>query len=92
MKNVYYKKNPSVVCTELEDGAVLLDLQTKFYYSLNQSGLRIWQIINDNKSLIEIVRQITDEYEIDEKSAADSVLRLINKLLKENLVAVIESA
>jgi hypothetical protein len=37
-------RNPDVVATELEDGAVLLNLQSGFYYSLNSSGLEVWRL------------------------------------------------
>lgn len=86
MKNNYYQKNPSVVCTELDDGGILLDLDTKYYYTLNQTGLRLWQIMDEKKSSSEIARQITNEYEVEEKNALESVLKLIKKLEKENLI------
>lgn len=86
IKNSYYQKNPSVVCTELDDGGILLDLDTKYYYTLNQTGLLIWQIMDGKKSSSEIARHITNEYEVDEKNAIESVLKLIKQLEKENLI------
>ena len=35
---------PDVVATVLEDGAVLLDLETKYFYSVNPSGWAILQL------------------------------------------------
>ena len=41
-----------VVDTELEGGEmVLLHLQTKHYYSLNVTGIRIWQALKGGSSL-----------------------------------------
>ncbi len=37
-----YLPQPCVVCTVLTEGGVLLNLDTKFYYSLNPSGLDLW--------------------------------------------------
>lgn len=34
--------HPSVVCTVLEEGGVLLHLETKYYYSLNRTALALW--------------------------------------------------
>lgn len=34
--------HPSVVCTVLDEGGVLLHLDTKFYYSLNRTGMAVW--------------------------------------------------
>ena len=51
---ITYRKNPSLACTELDDGAVLLNLDTKYYYNLNETGLRIWQIMEEYQNLTEI--------------------------------------
>lgn len=40
-----YRPHASVVCTVIEDGAVLLHLDTKFYYSLNRTGLAVWSLL-----------------------------------------------
>jgi hypothetical protein len=42
---------PTVVSTVLEDGAVLLDLDTKYFYSLNSSAWGIVQILENGASI-----------------------------------------
>jgi hypothetical protein len=37
--------HPSVVCTILDEGGVLLHLDTKYYYSLNRSGMAVWSAL-----------------------------------------------
>jgi hypothetical protein len=85
-KSEAYQRNPSVVCTELDDGAVLLNLDSKYYYSLNETGLRIWQIIEEFQSPLEIAKRLADEYEIDPERARESVVRLIEELEREQLI------
>jgi len=41
---------PDVVVTVLEDSAVLLDLQTKFFYSVNSTGWLIVQLLENGTS------------------------------------------
>ncbi len=81
-----YQKNPSVVCTELDDGAILLNLDTKYYYNLNATGLRIWQIMDEFKNPMEIAKKLVNEYEIDAERATASVVRLVKELEKEELI------
>jgi len=81
-----YHKNPSVVCTELDDGAVLLNLDSKYYYSLNETGLRIWQFIEESRSPLEIAKKLANEYEIDVEIAGACVVGLVEELEKENLI------
>jgi hypothetical protein len=37
--------HPSVVCTVLDEGGVLLHLDTKYYYSLNRTGMAVWSAL-----------------------------------------------
>ena len=84
-------KNPSVLCTELDDGAILLDLDTKYYYTLNSTGLRIWQIIDELKDPLEIAQRLVAEYEVDKVKAIKSVVKVIEKLEQEKLILPIKN-
>jgi hypothetical protein len=82
----FYQKNPSVSCTELEDGAILLNLDTKYYYTLNSTGLRIWQIMDESKDPLEIAQKLAIEYVVDEEKAKASVVELMEELEQEGLI------
>ncbi len=84
--SITYRKNPSVVCTELDDGAVLLDLDTKYYYNLNETGLRIWQIMEESQNLAEIAEKLSIEYAVEAERAKAGVARLMKDLEKERLI------
>ena len=43
--------NPDVVCSELSEGGVLLDLGTKQYFALNASGIFAWKALESTGSL-----------------------------------------
>ena len=82
-----YKKNPSLVCTEFDDGAILLDLHTKYYYNLNATGLSIWNLLSGLSTVSEIAEKLGEEYEVDKGRALESVKRLMAKLCDEGLVS-----
>ena len=43
-----YRTNPNVIYTKLDDAeAVLLDVQTQMYYSVNETGLIIWELLGE---------------------------------------------
>jgi len=81
-----YQKNPSVACTELDDGAVLLNLDTKYYFNLNKTGLRIWQIMEEFRTPVEIAAKLALDYDVDVERAKASVVRLLGELEKEELI------
>jgi len=83
--------DPDVVITELEGKeAVLLNLATKMYYTLNETGLRIWQMLSSGGTLEEISERIQNEFDVSHKKAKGSVLNLIGELIKEKLVKVVD--
>jgi hypothetical protein len=84
-------KNPAVVCTEMDDGGVLLDLETTAYYSVNRTALRIWHLIDDAATVDEIATRMTTEFVVDYEHALTSAQRLVATLEQERLIRV-ESA
>jgi len=81
-----YHKNPDVVSTELEDGAILLNLNTKYYYNLNETGLSIWRALDETGYPEEIVPMLINEYDTDKRQASSCLSELLNNLEKEGLI------
>lgn len=81
---------PDVTCTEFEDEGVLLNLETKTYYTLNKPGIYVWNLIKDGLSPGEIVQRVKKEFEIDEETAENNVSNLIDELVREQLVKVVD--
>ncbi len=76
-----------IIITELDDNeAVLLDLKSKRYYSLNETGLLIYKGIQASLTLEKIIEQLISIYDLDEAQALDSVNTLISKLLNNKLI------
>jgi len=82
----WISKNLEVVETVLEDGAVLLNLETKFYYSLNNTGYRTWQLIEEVNSSKELVHKLLLEYDSSEEEIEKSVSLFLNNLQEQQLV------
>ena len=81
------KPDRDVVVTELDDNeAVILHLGTKMYYTLNETGIRIWQLLGEGHSISEASEAIHKEYDILPDAAQKSVLNLTHELIAEKLV------
>ncbi len=81
------KPDPDVVVTELDDKeAVLLHLGTKMYYTLNETGIRIWQLLSEGHSISEASETIHNEYDVLPDAAQKSVLNITQELIAQNLV------
>ena len=79
--------DPDVLHTALESGdSVLLHLGTTTYYSLNESGARIWKHLGDGLTVDEVTTALEAEYEVSREQAMESVTDLATELVAEKLV------
>jgi len=82
-----YRPNPEVVSTEIdEDESVLLSLETQEYYSLNETGSRIWELLSDGHDAEAIAAALTEEWATTRKEALKYVHSFLQELRDEGLV------
>ncbi len=75
-----------VLVQQVEDESVLLDLKTEEYYSLDDVGTRMWQLMcesGDPEAAVEALLQI---YEVDEATLRHDMAQLIAELAAHGLV------
>ena len=81
------KLKPSIIYSELGNKeVVILNFETKYLYTLNEVGTRIWQLLNGNNSINDIVGVIVNEYDIDREAALKSVTYQIEEFINEKMV------
>lgn len=76
-----------VVYTEFDGAeAVLVDLNTKRYYTLNETAMLVWRGLERGQTTAEIAREFTDRYDVTTEHAAASVERLVTSLAVHRLL------
>ena len=83
-----YVLSPDAACAVVEDGAVVLHMGTKRYFSLNETGAAIWRMLEDGVALAEIPRRLTEMYEIDDAAAQAALTKLLAELAAEELITL----
>ena len=81
-----YRAIAEALVATLSDGAVLLNLQTKRYFSLNETGTRIWELVQQTADEETIVATMLREYEVDETMARTEVRRILDELIDAQLI------
>ena len=77
-----------VVVTDFDGGeGILVDLNTKRYYQLNETAMIVWRGLEQGKSVNEIVDDVTSSYEVDLEHATTSVKRLLDSFQTYKLVS-----
>jgi len=81
-----YRAIPEALVATLSDGAVLLNLQTKRYFSLNETGTRIWELVQQTADEETIVSSLLREYEVEEPMVRAEVQRILDELVEAQLI------
>jgi hypothetical protein len=80
--------NVAEVAAKVIDGeAIIMNLSSGLYYSMDNVGAAIWELIARRYSVREVADVIADRYGVDRERAAGDVQRLVQELLDEHLVA-----
>jgi len=87
-----YRPSSDVVSTQLdEEETVLLSLETQQYYSLNETGSRVWELLSDGHNVDAIATAITEEWDTTQEEALDYVRSFLDELNEEGLVESVDS-
>jgi hypothetical protein len=78
--------NKSVVFAELEDEAVLLDIESGMYFGLDAIGTTIWTMLTDGACEEDIVAQLAHEYAVPASQVRPDVLEFLQTLQSKGLV------
>ncbi len=80
------KLNNNIILREMQGDAVLLNIETGDYYSLNHVGNEIVKSINNNLTIEEITNNIVDIYDIDFETAKSDIVSLIEDLILNHIL------
>lgn len=72
----------------IADETVLLDLKTEKYFSLDEVGTHIWQLLQEQKKLQKILSNMLKEYDVEEKQLQDDLLAFLEQLLEAGLITL----
>ena len=76
-----------VVFTEFDGGeSVLVDLNTRRYYQLNETATLVWRCLEQGQTQAEIIERMTAAYDVTPAHAAASLERLVRHLRAHQLL------
>ncbi len=70
----------------IDNEAVILNLETGVYYSLDAAGADIWELLCNNKSIGQVIEYLKETYDATEERLKKDTLKLLENLEKEQLI------
>ena len=81
------RPSPDVIARRLDRTGVLVHLATNRIFELNETGIRIWELIAEGHSSDAILARLLDEFEIDRAQAATELQACLDRFQREGLLA-----
>lgn len=87
MSATYTVDERKVIYADLDPKeGVVLNLDTKNYYCLNETGQLVWQGIAAGKSPETIAKKLSEVYDVPWKAALADVKEILSQMEREHLV------
>ena len=93
MKHTYLRDSIVVASTnqissDLGEEVVILNLKDGVYHGLDSVGARIWKLLQDSKTVEDILNILLEEYDVELERCERDLLALLEKLGQEGLIEV----
>jgi len=76
------------VSCPLGDESAILNLKNSVYYGMNPVGARVWNLLQQPRSVGELRDTLLDEYEVAADRCEQELLALLERMRTEGLVEV----
>ena len=77
-----------LLCCELSDGAVILDLNSGVYYGLDAVSTFIWDLIQEPKPINAIISAMLEEFLVDRERCLQDLKKLLAEMAQLKLIEV----
>lgn len=85
--SIKYSISDRIVYREVDEGIVLIDLDSGFYYSFNGTAGFIFNLLKKDKGTVEVIDELKTEFNISEDEARGDLEQFIETLEQEKIVS-----
>ena len=79
--------NPDIIAKLAEDEAVLVIPQKGQVKVVNEVGAVIWELIDGNRTIEDIIDEIISQFDVDPVTAETDVINFTTELYKRDIIA-----
>ena len=87
-KNSIIVGNKELLCCDLAEGAVILDLTSGIYYGLDAVGTYVWALIQEPRAMSDIAAAVEEEYAVEPARCEQDLKRLFAEMSDCKLIEV----
>ena len=77
-----------IMTADMNGSAVTMDIATGKYYNLGETGGAIWNLLDQEKTVEELIVALTAEYNISKEQCAKEMIPFLESLIKKGLLII----
>ena len=87
-KDSILQRAESVTFEVVADEAILIDINTGTYFSLNEVGTEFWQMLDGEQTIEQHAQTIANKYEVETDIVVADLLELANEMARDDLLII----
>ena len=84
----YLQQDPEISAREFDGETVMMDKSLENYFGLDEIGTRIWQILEQKHTMLELCEKLTQEYNVDKEQCLHDITPFVEGLLSDELLII----
>lgn len=81
-------RSDEIVAGKVEDRLAAMSIETGKYYMLNTTGGRIWELLEEPRTVAELCASLTAEFKITPEACRKEVIDFLTQLVLREMVVV----
>lgn len=87
-KESILQRAENVTFEVVADEAILIDINTGTYFSLNEIGTEFWEMLDGTQTVEQHATTIATKYEVETSMVVDDLIELANEMAKDKLIII----
>lgn len=80
------ERRSNILFNKIEDEVVMLSLENNEYFGMEKVGSRIWELLENPLTFRQLINNLIEEYDVDERQCTKETITFIQKLEDKKLV------
>lgn len=82
------RRKDSIISGDVDGETVMLSIEGGNYHSLNETGDKIWEILENPSTIGKIIDALKAEYDIEPEVVTEETYRFLEQLLERNVIQI----
>ncbi len=81
-------RDPDMLASKMDDEYVMMSVEQGEYYGLDETGSRIWELLEEETTPMQIIETLTTEYDVPKDQCNEETMHFLNELYQKGLVKI----